>query len=116
MNDAVDSFLSSRLPIVGLAAYSVQSPNRVLAAQCLGEAISPAAAERMTKGLVRLGRTYLPAGERAARYCWTFEGFVVHIAARADGKYLALIVEHKPGVQTTRVEEMLQGFLELTEL
>lgn len=116
MNDAVESFLLLRLPIIGLVAYSVQTPNRALATQCLAESFSSPVVERMMTSLVQMGRTHLPAGQRPARYCWTFESLLVYVASRADGTCLALMVENKPGVQMTRVEEMLQGFLELAEL
>jgi hypothetical protein len=116
MNDALENFFSSRLPIVGLVAYSIQLPDRALATQCVGKSFYPSAAEHMLTGVVRGSRTLLPAGQSAARYCWVFECLRVYVAARADGACLALLVENSPGVQMLRIQETLQAFGELPEI
>ncbi len=114
MNDLVENFVSSRLPIVGLLAYSIQLPDRVLATQCLTKSLYPSSTEQMLTALVRSGRTLLPADDRAAQYCWTFDALRVYVAARADGTCLALLAENNPGAQLRRIQETLQAFLELS--
>ena len=116
MSDALASLVSSRLPIVGLAAYSIHSPNRQLVTQCFSKSLYPSATEQMLSEVVRSGRTLLPPGESAARYCWVFECLKVYVATRVDGLCLALLVENHPGVQTVRIQAMLQDFAELAEV
>jgi hypothetical protein len=116
MNEALEDFLLPRLPIVGLVAYSIQLPDRVLATQCFSKSLYPSATEQMLTRLVHSGRTLLPAGQSAARYCWIFECLRVYVAARADGACLALLVENNAGVQMLRIQETLQAFGELPVL
>ena len=56
MNNALETFLSSRLPIAGLVAYSIHLPDRVLEVQCLSKSFYPSAAEDMLTGLTALGK------------------------------------------------------------
>lgn len=116
MSDVLENFLSSRLPIVGLAAYSVQLPDRVLTTQSFDKSLYPSATEHMLTGVVQSGRTLLPAGQSAASYCWVFERLRVYVAARADGICLALLVANDPGLQMPRIQETLQAFSELPGL
>ena len=116
MSDIVQSYLSSRFPIPGVAAYSIHTSDRLLEAQCLSKSLYPSTTEEMLNRVVKGGREFLPAGERPAQYCWTFEAHRIFVASRADGVSLALLVENNPGVPLSRVQEMLQGFLELTEI
>ena len=116
MSDIIQSFLSSRLPIAGVAAYSVHMSGSLLDAQCLSKSLYPSTTEEMLNRVVKGGRELLPAGERPAQYCWTFEAHRIYVASRADGASLALLVENNPGVPISLVQETLQGFLELTEV
>jgi len=116
MNDALANFFSSRLPIGGLAAYSLHLPNRLLETQCLSKSVYPSTTEEMLNRVVQGGRALLPAGGRAVQYCWTFEAQRVYVAARPDGLCLALLVENIPTAQLVRVRETLQGFLDLAEV
>ena len=115
MNELISNFLSSRLPITGLAAYSIHLPTRLLEVQCFSKSLYPTTTEEMLNRVVQGGRTLLPAGATAAQYCWTFEAQRVYVAARPDGFSLALLVENTPRTQLRRVMETLQGFLELTQ-
>ncbi len=116
MNDAVENFLLSRLPIVGLVAYSVQQPDHVLSTQCFSKSLYPSSTEHLLTGVVHSGLSLLPASQRVARYCWIFEWLRVYVAARADGTCLALLVENNPGAQMLRIQETLQAFVELPEV
>ena len=60
MNNALETFLSSRLPIGGLVAYSIHLPDRVLEVQCLSKSFYPSAAEDMLTGLVYAGQPFCP--------------------------------------------------------
>lgn len=111
-----ENFLSSRLPIVGLVAYTIHSPDGVLAAQCLSKSLYPTSTEHLLNTVVQSGRNLLPAGELAAQYCWIFECLRAYVAARADGDCLALLVENNPGVQMLRIQETLQAFVEMAEV
>lgn len=115
MNELISNFLSSRLPISGLAAYSIHLPMRMLEIQCLSKSLYPSSTEEMMSRVVQGGRALLPAGQGAAQYCWTFEAHRVYVAARPDGFSLALLVENNPRTQLVRVKETLQGFLDLAE-
>ncbi len=115
MSNTADTFLASRLPIVGLAAYSIQAPDRVLASQCLSKSIFPVTAEQMLNALVQSGRSLIPAGQAPAQYCWTFEFVKIYVAARPDGHSLALMVENNPSAQWMRINETLQAFIDLPE-
>ncbi len=112
MNNALETFLSSRLPIGGLVAYSIHRPDRVLEVQCLSKSFYPSAAEDMLTGLVYAGQTLLPANQQAAHYCWVFDCIRVYVAARSDGTSLALLVENNPGAEMDRIKDTLAAFLE----
>jgi hypothetical protein len=116
MNDPFENFLSAHLPIIGLAAYSIQWPDRVLAIKCLSKSLYPSTTEQLLRGVVQTGRALLPQGPRPAQYCWTFDCLRVYVAARADGGCLALLVENTIGVQMVRVQETLQAFTELQQV
>ena len=110
MSDALLSLVSSRLPVIGLLAYSVQTPNRVLATGCVGKTFDSSAAEELLGSVIRTGRALLPAQDVSARYCWVFEQLRVYVSARVDGVCLALVVENNPGVQMARLQELIQDF------
>ena len=116
MIDIPVNFLSSRLPIVGVVAYSIHTPHGGVDAHCLTKSLYPTSAEHLLANAVQSGQTLLPAGEVAVQYCWVFECLRVYVAARADGGCLALLVENNPGVQMVRVQEALQAFIEMTEV
>jgi hypothetical protein len=110
MSDALVNLVSSRLPIVGLAAYAIGLPDRIVASQCLSKSLSPSATEEMLGALTTTGRTLLPSGQAGARYCWTFADIRVYVVARADGTCLSVMIENKPGVQTVRLQDLMQEF------
>ena len=116
MTEIPINFLSSRLPIVGLVAYSIHAPHGGIEAHCLSKSLYPTSTEHLLNAAVQSGRTLLPAGEVAAQYCWVFECLRVYVASRADGGCLALLVENNPGVQTDRIQEALQAFVEMAEV
>ena len=116
MSNNVERFLSSYMPIGGLAAYSVELPNAVLVSECLSKSLYAKSTAQMLTHVVQDGRTLLSSGEHAAHYCWTFEGHRVYVASRTDGVCLALLVENNPSVQMARVQEVLQGFIDLPEV
>jgi len=116
MSEAIPTFLSSRLPISGLAAYSLHPANGASAAHCLSKSLYPSSAEEMLNRVVQSGRALLPAGKCAVQYCWTFEAHRIYVAGRPDGIYLAILVENNPSTQLARIEETLQGFLDLEEV
>ena len=116
MNDSIESFLSSRLPIGGLAAYSVHLRDRALETQCLSKSLYPSTTEQMLSRVVQGSQTLLPCGEHAVHYCWTFECHRAYVAVRTDGRCLALLVENNPRAQLRRVQETLQDFLDLQEV
>lgn len=115
MTHIPDTFLASRLPIVGLAAYAIYSPERLLTAECLTKNLFPTAAEQMLTSIVKSARALLPADKTPAQYCWTFEFLKIFIAARADGTCLALLVDNNPSIQILRLRETLQAFLDLPQ-
>jgi hypothetical protein len=110
MSHALASLVSSRLPIVGLAAYAIGSPERILVSQCFSKSLSSPATEEMLGALTTTGRTLLPSGQAGARYCWKFESIRVYVVARPDGTCLSVMVENKPGVQTVRLQELMKDF------
>src|SRR5262245_41097576 len=116
MSDSVEKFLSSYLPIGGLAAYRVESPTAEPVCDCLSKSLYRGSTAQMLTHVVQDGRTLLSCGEHAAQYCWTFEGHRVYVASRTDGVCLALLVENNPSVQMARVQEVLQGFIGLHQL
>jgi hypothetical protein len=116
MSEVLSNFFSSRLPIGGLAAYSVHLPRQLLEVQCVTKALYPSATEEMLSRLVQSGRALLPSGESPVQYCWTFENHRLYVAGRPDGVSLALLVENNPSTQLLRVQETLQDFLDLTEV
>ena len=116
MSQSVFGFLTSQLPVSGLAAYSIHQGESVVALECLSKSLYPSSTEQMLLRVVKGGRTLFPTGDRPAHYCWTFEGHKVYVAARADGGCLALLVENNPNAQLNRVKEILQSFLDLAEV
>jgi hypothetical protein len=116
MSEVVENFLTSRLPIGGVAAYSILSPGGLLVTDCLSKSLYPTSTEQMLARVVQSGRTLLSCGEQPAHYCWTFEGHRVYVAARPDGICLALLVENNSSAQVVRIKEALQDFLDLEEV
>ena len=116
MNPAIDSLISSRLPINGLAAYGFLRAREAVEIQLLTKSLYPTTTEQMLGRLIRGGQELLPSPEHAAQYCWTFECHRVYVAARTDGGCLAMLVENNPRAQLSRVQETLQAFLDLPEL
>ena len=116
MNAALD-FLSSKLPIHGLAAYSIRAAGvgNAVASQCLSKSLYPNSAQEMLTRVVQEGRTVFSCEGRAANFCWTFEAHQVFVAVRADGLALALLMENNVSVQLSSVRNVLEGFLELQE-
>jgi len=112
----IQTFLSSCLPIGGVAAYSIQEPGGILGTECFSKSLYPTSTEQMLTRVIKEGRDLLPCGEIASQYCWTFEAHLVYVAARADGVCLALLVENNPNAQLVRIKETLQGFLDLREI
>lgn len=115
MNDVIQNFIMSRLPIAGLAAYSVHSSHAVIQSQSLSKSLYAATVEQMLTTVVKNGIALLPSGGRSAHYCWTFESHQVFVAARADGFALALLMENNLSVQLSSVKDLLKSFLELQE-
>jgi|SRR5579859_8200442 len=115
MSEMLENFLSAHLPIAGLVAYSIQLPDRVLTTECFSKSLYPSATEQMLNTVVDSGRSLLATDGTAAQYCWVFECLRVYVAARADGACLALLVENNPSIQMARIQETLQGFIEVTE-
>jgi hypothetical protein len=116
MSETTYNFLSSRLPIAGLAAYSVQAADGPAETECLSKSLYPSSTAQMLTRLVRSSLSLLPSGEWPAHYCWTFECHRVYVAARPDGGCLALLVDNNPSAQMLRIQQTLQDFLELPEL
>lgn len=115
MNLAID-FLSSKLPIHGLAAYCIRSRGTPVASDCFSKSLYPNSTQEMLSRVEEEGHTLLPCDGKVANYCWTFEGHQVYVAARADGVSLSLLVENNAGIQLGRIRELLQTFLELESL
>lgn len=115
MNELITKFLASRVPISGLAAYSIHIPTRTVEAQCFSKSLYPTSTEAMLGNIVQSGRSLLPCGESPAQYCWTFEAHRVYVASRPDGFSLALLVENNPKTQLVRIQDTLQGFLDLVK-
>jgi len=113
MTEIPVNFLSSRLPIVGVVAYSIHSPQGEVEAHCLSKSFYPTTTEQLLNAAVQGSQTLLPADQVAAQYCWVFECLRVYVAARQDGSFLALLVENNPGVQTARIQEALEAFVEI---
>ena len=110
------NFLSSRLPIHGLAAYSIRSASGPIGSECFSKSLYPNNTEEMLGKVMQEGRELFPAEGVPANYCWTFEAHQVHVASRADGIALALLVDNTAGIQIARIREILEGFLEMPEL
>jgi hypothetical protein len=115
MNLALD-FLSSKLPIHGVAAYSIRASGAAVAGQCFSKSLYPNSTEEMLARLMQEGPNLFPSNGTAANYCWTFEAHHIYVAARADGVSLALLVENTAGIQLARIREVLQGFLGMETL
>ena len=115
MNLALD-FLSSKLPIHGLAAYCIRSAAAALAGDCFSKSLYPNSTQEMLSRVVEEGRKLFACDGSATNFCWTFEGHQVYVAARPDGVSLALLVENNAGIQLSRIRELTQGFLEMENL
>jgi len=112
------NFISSRLPLHGLAAFSLRYANASapIASECFSKSLYPNSTEDMLARVVSEGSMLFPAKGTPANYCWTFEAHQAYVAARPDGICLALLVENNTGIQLGRIRELLQGFLEMKEL
>ena len=110
MKPTLGNIVSSRLPVAGLLAYSIQLADQLLVTECIAHSLDRSTTQDMLAAVVRNGRELLPAQSAPANYCWTFEQFKIYVTVRADGAALALVVENHPGVQMVRLKEMRQEF------
>jgi hypothetical protein len=116
MNDALENFLSEHFPITGLAAFTVQSQNRAPLTHSFIKSLEPAVAEQVLIGLLQSVRTLAAAEQGASRCCWTFECLRVYAAARPDGACLAVLILDDVNLDRERLQQGIQGFLELEEI
>ncbi len=116
MSEIASNYITSRLPITGVAAYTIQVADQPLEVECLSKSIYPSSTREMLSRLIQGSRTLLPSGKSPVQYCWTFENHRIYVAGRPDGICLALLVENNPNTQLLRVKETLQGFLDLEEV
>ena len=113
MKEALQHWLDGNLPLPGVAAYSVQLPDRTYASCCYGDGFVTAQVKRVLGRLALAADNLGKHGIEARRLCWVFEHTRIHLAFRDDGSCLALFIENRPGAVTPDVEALLDGFLRL---
>ena len=114
MKEALQDFLSRRLPLPGVAAWGARLSDRTVLSHAYSDWFSE---QQLEQSLTRLalaadGLGY--HGIQPVRLCWVFEHTRIHLALHRDGVCLALFVENRPGVSTPKLEGVLEEFAALT--
>ncbi len=116
MKEALQDFFDRSLPLPGVAACSVRLADRSYASRCYGDGFAAAQVEQVLSRLALAADSLGYHGDQPARLCWVFEHTRVHLALRGDSTCLALFVENRPGVADSKLEDVLEEFLQLTGL
>jgi hypothetical protein len=110
MSDKLQEFLGRRLPLPGVAAWSVRLADRGVLSHCYNDWFTGAQIEQAVTrlGLAADGLGY--HGIQPVRLCWVFEHARIHLALRGDGVCLALFVENRPSVSNAKLIGVLEEF------
>jgi hypothetical protein len=110
MNETVQEFLSRRLPLPGVAAWSVRLADRTVLNHCYSDWFSEKQLEQAISRLALAADGLGYHGIQPVRLCWVFEHTRIHLAMHREGVCLALFVENRPGVTNARLEGVLEEF------
>ncbi len=113
MKAALLDLLNRRLPIPGVAAWSVRLPDRSLIHQAYSDWFNEEQLEQILARLTLSADGLGYHGIQPVRLCWVFEHARIHLGIRPDGPCLAFYVENRPGFPTGKIDRVLEEFFSL---
>ena len=111
MSTTLTTFIESRMPQPGVAAWVMRSSDGSFANCCYSDALSAAQIEQTLGGLAVAAESIRPHGIDHALLCWVFALWRMHVALRPDGACLVLFVENRPANVNIGHEGMMDEFL-----
>ena len=116
MSAQLQQLLEQQLPQPGEAAWAVRMPDAAVGQETFGDWFS---ADQVAQVLARLTQAVENLNRHQfepTRLSWVFEHARLHLAVRADGACLMLIVENRQDVPQTEIGQLLDSFLTLPEM
>lgn len=110
MNDLLQPFLESHLPIEGVVAWGARLPDSAVASHCYHDWLSAAQVEQSLDSLVLAAKNLTSHGIQPLQLCSVFEHLRIYLSLREDGVCLALFVENRPTVTTAPLDRLLHEF------
>ena len=113
MNASFQSFLGSRLPLPGLAAWCVRLADRSVTSHSYSDWFSQKQIEQVVARLALAADSLGYHQIQPMRLCWVFEHARVFLGLRSDGAYLACFAENRPDLPGAEFENVLDEFTRL---
>ena len=111
MNDGLITFIEGRMPLPGVAAWSVRNPDGELAHCCFREGLSSEQIEQTLARLTLAAESLRYHKIEPARICWVFADLRLHVALRHDGGCLTLFVKDRSQYGDGALLSVLDDFL-----
>jgi hypothetical protein len=112
MTDSLVSFIEARMPLPGVAAWSIRGLTGAMAHGVCGDRLSSDQLEPLLTRLALAAESLRQQDFGLAQICWVFSEMLIFVAPRADGGCLALFVADQSKYRYETVQTVMQEFLE----
>jgi hypothetical protein len=113
VNEVLQQFWESQLPVPGLLGWGVFFANGAFQSGCSGETFAPAQIEQLMKRMLAASKSLQENGIQPLRLCWVFEHARLYLVKRKDACCLGLLMQNHPEVSTNTPERILSAFNDL---
>jgi hypothetical protein len=110
MTADLSTFLDNRLPMHGLAAWCLRSPDGTTSHKSFTVWLSPQQIEQTAARLALAAESLQYQELHPAQVCWIFSHLRLYLALRPDGSFLTLFVENRPDHSHERTKGLLEEF------
>jgi hypothetical protein len=114
MNDSLQPFLDTHLPMKGVVAWSARLPGSAVSSHCYHEWLSTPQIEQAFDSLTLAAINLSSHGIQPLQLCSVFEHLRIYLSLREDGACLALFVENRPSEATDALNRLLEDFRVVT--
>jgi hypothetical protein len=112
MSAILQQFLTAHLPFPGLVGWGVFLEGRSVCQQSHAGWLSSDRIEQVVTGVIEFVESRGILESKPGRLVWTFENLLFHLACRADGAWLVLLVDNRgqapSGALLSAVDEFLR--------
>jgi len=112
MSADFQEFLAGRLPFPGLMGWGALLRDRSISHQSYVDWLSPARIEQVLHRLNQFAESGGVMEKKPARFVWTFENLLLHLACREDGACLVLLVENRAEAPSIALSSVVEEFLQ----